>query len=270
MVCFVNIQCIYENYNYNYTKKRFDACKSQNKFNSTHMDLVLIDSATGMENWNKTNDDVNEFYATASNLYFFPKGLDKVFKNLKIIDFRKNKIQIIHRSDLRPFRKLIMLYMAHNRIEILVEGLFDFNLDLLYINFDFNDLFMINENVFEKLKQLEHLNLEHNICIDALARNRSMVITIMQTISQKCKRSDYNAFIKGFNISEDDSKSSDYDDVSLMMYSKNLAIHKMMDEFACIDHTNNERWKIVIFISCAILCLINVGFILKAIKGFTA
>jgi len=70
------------------------------------------------------------FIAKYQTIQFFPKGLDKYFKNIKLIIIKSCQLKEIHQSDLKVFGDLVAFGLYDNEIEVIEAGLFDFNLNL--------------------------------------------------------------------------------------------------------------------------------------------
>jgi Leucine-rich repeat (LRR) protein len=81
------------------------------------------------------------------------------------------KINEIHQSDLKPFPELEYLNLHNNTIEVLEEGLFDFNPNLGFISFANNKIYKIHPEIFDKLTKLTFLFLDANKCVDKLAKD---------------------------------------------------------------------------------------------------
>ena len=82
----------------------------------------------------RTNDDVTGFYSGNRKLHYFPRGLEKFFKNLNAIYIGTSGLKEIHQADLKSLTNLIYLSLSNNEIEVIEEGLFDFNFDLIFIS----------------------------------------------------------------------------------------------------------------------------------------
>lgn len=165
----------------------FLGCNVTNKLNITSPELALIESATGLELWNKTNDDVETIYARNKIIHYFPHGLEKVFKNLQDIWFNDNEIKEIRQKYLKPLSKLEWLDLSNNQIETLEEGIFDFNLKLERIELSGNKISCIAENIFTNLPVLKFLGLDQNLCINMTANdNRIELFNMMEHVKFNC------------------------------------------------------------------------------------
>ncbi|CAG9811117.1 unnamed protein product [Chironomus riparius] len=162
-------------------------------------ETAVINQARGTHESHKTDDDVTGFYSSSKKIEIFPRDLEKVFKNLKLIVINYGRLTNIHQADLKPFKNLENLNLAYNDIKVINEGLFDFNLDLAYISLSNNKIYQIHPEVFTPLTKLSYLSLETNVCIDIRVDNS--VRDVMELI-KKIKVSCVNGEIKSTAATE--------------------------------------------------------------------
>ena len=104
-----------------------------------------------------------------------------------MIRIAEGRIKEIHQSDLKPFPKLEYLDLDDNDIEIIEEGLFAFNPELIMIIFSENKISQIHANVFDHFTKLTYLRLNKNQCIDMTTANEGTSIQeIIQEVKAKC------------------------------------------------------------------------------------
>lgn len=167
-------------------------CVVSNNPNITTVESALVSSSTGGHWPMKTNSDVVAFDSDQKSIEHFPRGLEKVFVNLKLISIWYGRIKEIHQSDLKPYRKLVYLNLFQNDIEILEDGLFDYNPDLAVLSFSNNKIYHIDNDALESVPKLLFLDLFTNPCISMTARNsRKMVLEIIRIAQNKCRDEDY-------------------------------------------------------------------------------
>lgn len=163
-------------------------CNAINQLNIDSPDRSNIDSITGKHLPNMTIDDVIGFEADNLTIRYFPQGLEKIFKNLQMIDINNGRLKEVHQSDLKPFPKLKCLELFDNDIEILEEGLFDFNPELEMIWLTDNKILHVDVNVFDKLVKLTHLSLDQNHCISEYTDNNATAVAeIVRETKIRCK-----------------------------------------------------------------------------------
>ena len=170
-------------------------CEVENNLDITSPDSAAITSVTGYHsNW-RSNDDVVGFDSRHKSMAYFPQRLDKFFGNLKLIAIYHGRIKEIHQSDLKPFSKLVNLYLDNNDIETIEAGLFDFNPNLEGVSFLGNNLTEINTTVFDHLSKLQNIWLSQNLCIsldatDSLAGAKNVIKQAKSLCSEKSLKQD--------------------------------------------------------------------------------
>jgi len=106
------------------------------------------------------------FIAKYRTIQFFPKGLDKFLKNIKLIIIQSCQLKEIHQSDLKVFGDLVAFGLYDNEIDVIEEGLFDFNPNLEHIVFEESKIIHIDSNVFDHLDELSYFWFDEVPCID--------------------------------------------------------------------------------------------------------
>ena len=104
---------------------------------------VQIDAVSGTHISRKSNDGEIYFHIDGKPIQYFPRGIEKFFRNLKGIAIWGTKIKEIHQEDLKPYKNLNCLYVRSSNIGIIEEGLFDFNPDMEAIIFPALKIFHI-------------------------------------------------------------------------------------------------------------------------------
>ena len=122
-------------------------CYVIKELNINSEEKAVITGASGEHFSGKSSDSEIVFYSYDRNVHFFPKGLDKVFRNLNGIILYSEPICLIQQSDLKPYTKLVFLQLADTNIEVLEDGLFDFNLELKYLALNENKILHIGLGV---------------------------------------------------------------------------------------------------------------------------
>jgi len=169
-------------------------CEVQNYVSITSLEVAQIDDISGSHKTGYNNDNVEGFRVyERGQIHYFPRGLNKFFKNLKGIYIRNMTLKEIHQSDLKHFPKLQHLTLFPNKLEIIEENLLDFNLNLVYIDLDSNRISHIDPNVFDKLTKLKTLDLRSNSCINMYAvKNQTGVQEVIKSAKSRCTNSDYS------------------------------------------------------------------------------
>jgi hypothetical protein len=134
--------------------------------------------------------------------------LEKIYKNLNGIILYTEPINFVQQSDLRPYTKLVFLQIADTKIEIIEDGLFDFNPQLKYLALNENKIFHIGLKVFDHLNNLQSLYLDKNICISRkIEKNRSEVLKLITTVKDQCMSTEFFAIDEKFLKLEDEMKN---------------------------------------------------------------
>lgn len=155
--------------------------------NITTPESAVIENVSNNHTIGKNNDDVIGFWSENKTVNFFPQNLNKMFKNLKLIVIMHGKINEIHKTDLMPFSDLEYLNLHNNTIEVLEEGLFDYNPNLAFISFANNKLYKIHPEVFDQLTKLNLLFLDGNKCVDKLAKDDHKALgKLINEVKIKC------------------------------------------------------------------------------------
>jgi len=176
-----NIQCTYDYYEYKVVGNIYH-CDVKHEVTVNSRDEAV--SISGSHQDGKNNDDVYGIYVH-SNVYYFPRGLEKYFKNFKMI-YVGAHLKEIRQVDLKPFTMLKELHLV-GTIETLEDGLFDYNLDLELIFIAENKISHIGSNVFDKLTKLSSLYLDLNTCINMKAYyDKTGVQDVIRTAKAKC------------------------------------------------------------------------------------
>ncbi|KAL7015692.1 hypothetical protein ACKWTF_016602 [Chironomus riparius] len=172
----------------------------------TRNDLKIVESNTTIENIlgihfnDQSTESVTALTIDKADIYFIPSNLADKMPNLVALTIKNGKLKKLHQSDLRSLTKLKYLNLDKNHIEVLDDGLFDFNTELQLIWFYNNKITRIGSLVFNNLKSLVNLDLSNNICISKkfakykmIKSNNSpqlvpLVLTanILVEINQKC------------------------------------------------------------------------------------
>jgi len=166
-------------------------CNIENQLDIEVIENRTIDEIIGTHGVNKNNFDVLSFVSNEKKALYFPKGLEKFFKNLQKISIERGQMKEIKQDDLKPFSELEELVLGNNDIEVLEDGLFDFNPKLKFISFWHSKIFHIDRNVFNNLNYLTHLWLIGNKCINVKVDPKDTSMG-MQAFITKVKDKCYN------------------------------------------------------------------------------
>jgi len=212
----LNIECSYIIHNYPHIQL-ISCCHVINNLNIEFSDKALIKFVSG------TKIEKNEtigFRIYNKTTQYFPRGLENVFENLKVIEISHGHLRDIRRDDLNPFELLEVLYLYSNDIEILEEGLFDNNMNLKFITLSENRIIHIDENAFDNLHQLTDLYLNRNECVDLQADDLHPLEKVINITKYICKNENYINLYKNLITLENTKNNLKLEDFST--FYKNL------------------------------------------------
>lgn len=108
----------------------------QNSTLVTSKDNRQISKVHGQNLFGNANNDVKLFLAKNKLMNFFPRHLTYFFKNLELDEIYYGNLKKITKQDLKEFGdKIKNLNLHNNDIEVLEENLFQFNNNLVEIQF---------------------------------------------------------------------------------------------------------------------------------------
>lgn len=111
-------------------------------------------------------DEVIAFGVENFQIFYFPQGLDKIFKNLQLIAIMNCQLKEIKSEDLRPFSNLLVINLEYNEIQSLESNLFANNQKLQSIFLNNNQIMTIHPFAFDGLNNLIKVNLTENPCLN--------------------------------------------------------------------------------------------------------
>ena len=183
-------------------------CYVDNNPNILTQKSAQIIGISGSHGSSESNDDVLGFYARYKKIHCFPQGLEKYFKNLKVIIIGHCELKEIHQADLKPFPDLVYLYLFDNAIEIIEEGLFDFNPHLEFVRFEESKIIHIDPNVFDHLDKLSHFWFYLVPCVNQnIYDSISQVEGAIKVIKSNCTNSEFSFLDEQIKSLEIESKT---------------------------------------------------------------
>ncbi|CAG9798743.1 unnamed protein product [Chironomus riparius] len=212
----LDIDCSYIIHNYPHVQL-ISCCHVVNILNIEFPDKALIKFVSGSD---IEKDETTGFRIYNKTTQYFPRGLENVFENLKVIEISHGHLRDIRREDLHPFGLLEVLYLYANDIEILEEGVFENNINLKFITLSQNRIIHIDQNVFDNLNQLIHLYLNKNECIDLQADNLNPLEKVIKATNFMCKSKNYANLHESIIVLESIKNNLKLEDFST--YYKNL------------------------------------------------
>ncbi|CAG9810344.1 unnamed protein product [Chironomus riparius] len=168
-------------------------CIVDNNPNILTEESAIISKVSGLHNDSNSNDDVLGIRAFSKTIQVFPKGLEMIFKNLKVIYIENSELKEIHQSDLKVFPDLIYFYLKGNEIEVIEQGLFDFNPNLELAGFDERNIVHIDPNVFDNLSRLRYFYLSEVPCVNwkTIYDSKVQVQAAIMAVKLRCSNSEF-------------------------------------------------------------------------------
>ncbi|CAH1734270.1 unnamed protein product [Chironomus riparius] len=217
-------------------------CNVQNSLSVNSRDDLVIESGNGAHASLKTNDDVISFQAYNKGAQFFPRGLDKVFKNLRSIYIYLSKIQEVKQIDLKSLPNLIYFDIRESEIRYFEDGIFDFNPNLEVIWLTGNKIFHFDTNVFKNLNKISYLGLTSNVCMNTeVGGNLVEVKALIDSIKVKCFDSEFFEFkegLKNLEIEEENLKLDNFKNWSEKL--QNLEKYFKNSRFSNLNNFNSK------------------------------
>ncbi|CAH1733587.1 unnamed protein product [Chironomus riparius] len=140
----------------------------------------------GTHQGQQSNGLVDGFHANRQIISYFPQGLDWFFPNLISLSVMRCGMKEIHQSDLKPFPGLRSLNMYDNKLQVLEQGLMDYNPNLEVVGFHGNRLVHIDPNVFDNLNKMTDLYVEGVPCIDKNTDTRDETLACVNIMKTQC------------------------------------------------------------------------------------
>lgn len=133
-------------------------------------------------------------------MHYFPRNLIVIYPKFKSIEIIECGLKEIQQSDIKMIPHLVHLALPSNEIEILENGLFDYNLELKYINLYNNKIFRIGTKVFDNVNSESYIILEKNTCneskfdILSIFYDKNYSLNEAKKIAKKCVFPYYRIF----------------------------------------------------------------------------
>jgi len=179
-----------------------------------------IKGVSGEHRRDKNNNDVVGFRAGYQTIQVFPKGLDKIFGNIKFILIWFCELREIHQSDLKVFPKLVYFSSNSNGIEVIEAGLFDFNLNLEVVSFQEKKLIHIDPNVFDHLTKLSNFWFKAVPCVyENVFDSKAKVEEVLKVVKSDCTNSEFLSLENQIKNLEIESKSLSFEALSTKLVS---------------------------------------------------
>jgi len=160
---------------------------------SRNEEITSVDSFVSPKDKDKVKlkvnlDKVDGLRFIMKDIHYFPKGIDKFFKNLVAFSIDHCFLREIKQEHLKVLPKIIFLDLSVNMIEIIEKDLFKFNPLLQYIDMIDNMIKEIDGNVLDDLHSLTTLKLIGNLCPLENGIGRRKIDKLIKELIVNCKK----------------------------------------------------------------------------------
>lgn len=147
-----------------------------------------------------SNDQVKQIYINRKTVIFFPRHLEKFFKNLETIVIYSSSLTEITAEDLKPHGKLENFWLNGNQIDNIHENLFKANKNLKSIDLNLNKIIQVDSGAFSGLT-LKSLYFKSNPCYSGEVKNNPVqVVELIKEIERKCSSFNFDEILKSIEL----------------------------------------------------------------------
>ncbi|KAL7014518.1 hypothetical protein ACKWTF_015981 [Chironomus riparius] len=216
----LNIECNCGDQNYHAVGSKY-YCAVISDFIIDSQNQVQIETLKNSHISGKSDDDDIYFHISTKSIQYFPRGLEKFYKNLKGIVIWHTQVKEIHLEDLKEYPKLTFLNLSGNKIEIIQDDLFDFNPDLEVIVFENMKLIHIGATTFDSLTKLSTFYLSGNPCTnESSLKDRTATLKVISSLKSSCISSEFTSLKRKIENLEHISKNLNF--ANSPIFSQNL------------------------------------------------
>jgi len=191
----MKLNCTFEDFTFN-TGENFYQCiiKDQEALNEEKYEI------SGQHLPKKYDPDVTFVEFRDCNCPDLPRGLTKIFPNLKVLSICNSKMKGFNRDDLAEYKNLQKFICDKNDVDLLPGDLFEGFENLDYIKFTNNKLGVIEPSLLNGLDKLEYINFKSNPGIHKFAANSQVYERSINTSLRELK------WFLSFNFLNSDQK----------------------------------------------------------------
>ncbi|KAL7011235.1 hypothetical protein ACKWTF_014177 [Chironomus riparius] len=157
------------------------SCKIESSSQSVYYENTTI----MFRNTNNT-DTIKGFIAEDMNMFYIPRGIENFIKKLSLLRVKNCGLRKVTRENLEKFDKLFHLDLSFNHIEILERDLFSANKFLQTIILNSNRIQVVEENVFNFLILLIHVEFRNNECYSGMSNDSQSTALLLEQIGTVC------------------------------------------------------------------------------------
>lgn len=146
-----------------------------------------ITKIAGTHRVHLTDSHVRAFDVRRENCNFLPQRLKNFFPNLELLQVHNSKLQALKQDDLKPLSKLRVLQVNGNQITSLESKLFEFNLELVRVEFKHQRLRLIGYNILDSLTKLALADFQLSGCVNFYAQSGQGIDELKREIRINCQ-----------------------------------------------------------------------------------
>lgn len=146
----------------------------------------LVTNVIKKHDLKKTNFDVKLLKIHNQSCPEIPERIGTFFSRLEGLEIINSNLRSVIKEDLSDFKNLKYLNLKENKIEVLRNDTFKHNTKLQHIIICCNELKLIGISLFEHLNQLKHVNFKRNVCISRKSNDAEELASLRKEISKKC------------------------------------------------------------------------------------
>jgi len=117
---------------------------------------------------------------------YLPVNLGEKFQNLIALRVKDGRLKKIDKDDLKSMPKLKFVDFDSNDLKVIEKNLFQYNTHLECIQLDANHIKSVGQNVFTNLHKLIRLDMSFTDCVKGRAFNIKAVKTLIIDIEKNC------------------------------------------------------------------------------------
>lgn len=195
--------------------------------------------------------NVRAFDISGQTCNYLPQRIKNFFPNIELLQVWKSKLKALSKDDLEPFKKLQVLHMHANNLESLESDLFEFNTQLVRIDFRHQNLLKIGYRIFDNLSLLKLADFQSSGCVDFYGQNGHQGMEDLRTairincspieemmISLAVMKKKIEEFEAKSSLNEGKSIKVDHEE-SPLMKKLEVKFAQMLEENAkCVENLN--------------------------------
>jgi hypothetical protein len=172
--------CQFGNYGF-YLVGNFYSCNSNTTGTGSTLEI------RGKHGFGKNNFDVEGLLIHDQPFNEILKGLllETYFPNLKTITISRSNLSSISSNDLQ-YPKLLYFKVYTNKLTTIDGNLFENNPNLVYIDFDENQIQHVGYDLLTGLNDLKEIDFRNNPCINKRARNQTEIQELNRQLPLSC------------------------------------------------------------------------------------